>query len=130
MVLKESRNFILTNNESRLKKLNLYRHSYWRDLHVLSGCVCIDYNITIAIVHRETFLDNIHASHPSTPEIICMVTHSRWTNMNHELIVKSTDCKPCSAIGKNLISVIPAKQFQPQIPCAETNQEIQIDFGR
>ena len=49
--------------------------------------------------------------------------------MNRGLIVKSTECKPCTAIGKNLKSVIPAKQFQPHIPCAEPNQEIQIDFG-
>ena len=33
-VLKEVRNCILTNNESRLKAHNPYIHSYWRDLHV------------------------------------------------------------------------------------------------
>ena len=41
-VLKEVRDCILTNNESRLKALNPYIHSFWRDLHVRSGCVCID----------------------------------------------------------------------------------------
>ena len=35
----------------------------------------------------------------------------------------------CTVIGKNLKSVIPAKQFNPHIPCVEPNQEIQIDFG-
>ena len=34
-----------------------------------------------------------------------------------------------TVIGKNLISVIPAKQFTPHIPCVEPNQEIQTDFG-
>ena len=48
--------------------------------------------------------------------------------MNHELIVKATECKPCTVIGKNLKSVIPAKLVLPQIPCVEPNQEIQIDF--
>ena len=38
-VLKEVRDCILTNNETRLKELNPYKHSYWRDLHVRSGCV-------------------------------------------------------------------------------------------
>ena len=50
-------------------------------------------------------------------------------NMNRELIVKSTECKPCTAIGRNQKSVIPAKQFQPHIPCVEPNQENHIDFG-
>ena len=49
--------------------------------------------------------------------------------MNRELIVKATECKPCTTISKNLRSVIPAKQFRPHIPCVEPNQETQIDFG-
>ena len=49
--------------------------------------------------------------------------------MNRQLIVKTTECKPCTAIGKNLKSVIPAKQIPPHILCVEPNQEIQIDFG-
>ena len=49
--------------------------------------------------------------------------------MNRELIVKATECKPWTAIGENLKSVIPAKQFRPHIPCVEQNQEIQNDFG-
>ena len=48
--------------------------------------------------------------------------------MHRELIVKATECKPRTAIGKNLKSVIPAKQFNSHIPCVEPNQEIQIDF--
>ena len=32
-------------------------------------------------------------------------------------------------IGKNLKSFIPAKQFNPHIPCVEPNQEIQNDVG-
>ena len=49
--------------------------------------------------------------------------------MNRELIVGATVCKPCTAIVRNLKSVIPAKQFQPHIPYAELNKEKQIDFG-
>ena len=41
-VLKEIRDCVLTNNESLLKALNPYIHSHWRDLHVRSGCMCID----------------------------------------------------------------------------------------
>ena len=49
--------------------------------------------------------------------------------MHRELIVKATECKPCTAIGTNHKSVIPAKQFNPHIPCVEPNQKIQIDIG-
>ena len=37
--------------------------------------------------------------------------------MNRELIVKATECKTCTAIGKNPKSISLAKQFQPHIPC-------------
>ena len=129
VVLKEVRYCILTNNESRLKELNPHIHSYWRDLHVRSGCVCIDEKVAIPNVLQEAMIEDIHASHPGTGGIICMATHCWWPNMNRELIVKATECKTCTAIGKNLKSVIPAKQFRPHIPCVELNQEIQIDFG-
>ena len=49
--------------------------------------------------------------------------------MHRELIVKATECKPCTLISINFKSVIPAEKFQPHIPCIEPNQEIQIDFG-
>ena len=49
--------------------------------------------------------------------------------MHHELIVKATECKPCTVNGKTLKRVIPAKQFNSHTTCVEPNQEIQIDFG-
>ena len=128
-VLKEFRDCILTNNESRLKALNPYIHSYWRDLHVRSGCICIDEKVAIPNVLREALTDDIHASHPGTWGMICMTTHCWWPYMHCKLIVKANECKPCTAIGKNPKSVIPAKQFNPHIPCVEPNQEIKIDFG-
>ena len=94
-----------------------------------SGCVCIDEKVAIPNVLREALTDDIHAIHPGTWGKICMATHCWWPYMHRELIVKATECKPCTAIGKNLKSVIPAKQFTPHVPCVEPNQEIQIDFG-
>ena len=61
--------------------------------------------------------------------MICMATHCWWPYTHRELIVKATECKPCTVIGKNLKSVIPAKEFHPHIPCLEPYQEIQIDIG-
>ena len=126
-VLKEVRDCILTNNESRLKEINPYIHSYWRDLHVRSGCVCVDERVAIPNVLREALIDDVHSSHPGNWGMICMATHSWWPYMHRELIVESTECKPCTAIGKNLKSVIPAKQFTPHIPRVEPNQSIMGD---
>ena len=91
--------------------------------------MCVDERVAIPNVLREALIDDIHSSHPGTWGMICMATHSWWPYMHRELIVKSTECKPCTAIGKNLKSVIPAKHFTAHIPCVEPNQEIQIDFG-
>ena len=49
--------------------------------------------------------------------------------MNRDLLVKAIECKSCTAIGKNLKSVIPAKQFKAHTLCIVPNQEIQIDFA-
>ena len=61
--------------------------------------------------------------------MICMAKHCCWSYMHRQLIIKATECKPCTMIGKNLKPVIPAKQFNHHTPCFEPNQEIQIDFG-
>ena len=42
--------------------------------------------------------------------------------------LQSDGSKPCATVGKNLKSVIPAKQFLP-LPCVDLNQEKQIVFG-
>ena len=48
--------------------------------------------------------------------------------MNSDLLVRSVECKPCTAIGKILKAIVPAKQFQPLEPCIIPNQGIQLDF--
>ena len=44
-------------------------------------------------------------------------------------LVRAIECNTCTAIGKNLKSIIPAKQFQANKPCTDPYQEIQIDFA-
>ena len=113
-VLEEVRYCNLTNNEARLKESNPYIHSYWRDIHICVGCVCIHEKIAIPNVLREALIYNLNASRPVTWGMLCMATHW-WVNMNRELIAKSTKCKPCNVFGKNLKYVILDTQFRPQI---------------
>ena len=49
--------------------------------------------------------------------------------MNCDLLVRAIECKSCTAIGKNLKSIIPAKQYQAHRPCIVPNQEIQVDIA-
>ena len=65
-VLKEVRDCILTNNESRLIALNLYIYTYWRDLHVRSGGVCISEKVALPNILRKALNDDTHASHTGT----------------------------------------------------------------
>ena len=128
-VLKEVRDCIIRGDEERLKALNRYLHSYWRDLHVTGGCVCMDEKVAIPNALKDALIDDLHASHPCRWGMICMAQHCCWPYMNRDLLVKAIECKSCTAIGKNLKSVIPAKQFKAHTPCIVPNQEIQIDFA-
>ena len=118
----------MTNNEIT-KSVEPYIHSHWRDFHGWSEFLCIDEKVAIPNVLREALIEDIYSNPPGTWGMICMATHCWWPYMHRELIVKATECKLCTVIGKNLKSVIPAKQFRPHVPCVEPNQEIQTHFG-
>ena len=128
-VLKEVRDCIIRGDEERLKALNPYLHSYWRDLHVTGGCVCLDEKVALLNALKDAFIKDLHASHPGSWGMVCMAHHCWWPYMNRDLLVKAIECKPCTAIGKNLKSVIPAKQFKAHTPCIVPNQEKQIYFA-
>ena len=49
--------------------------------------------------------------------------------MKRDLLVRAIEFKPCTAIGKNLKSIIPKRQFQAQKSCIVPNQETQIGFA-
>ena len=128
-VLKEVRDCIIRGDEERLKALNTYLHSYWRDLHVTGGCVCMDEKVAIPNALKDALIEDLHASHPGSWGMVCMAQHCWWPYMNRDLLVKAIECKSCTAIGKNIKSVFPAKQFKAHTPCIVPNQETQIDFA-
>ena len=49
--------------------------------------------------------------------------------MHREILAKTSDCVPCTDIGKNLKPIIPKSKWFPHKACQEPNEEIQIDFG-
>ena len=128
-VFKEVRDCIIRSDEERLKSLNPYLNSYWRDLHVSSGCVYMDEKVAIPNALKDALFKDLHASHPGSWGMVCTAQHCWWPYMNRDLLVRAIECKSCTAIGKNLRSIIPATQFKAHKPCIVPNQEIQIDFA-
>ena len=109
-VLKEVRACILRSDEERLKQLNPYLHSYCRDIHVISGCVRMDEKVAIPNALKDALIKNLHASQPGCWEMVCMGQHCWWPYMNSDLLVRAIECKPCTAIGKNLQALLTMKK--------------------
>ena len=124
-ILKEIRDCIMTKNEDRCKQISPYIHSFWKDLHVKNGCVCID--DSIALPHA--IKDAIHATHPGTWGMTDMATHAWWPYMHRDIATKTAKFNPCVKIGENLKSIIPANKWAPLKLCKVPNEEIQIAFG-
>ena len=128
-ILKEIRDCILTKNEDRCKHISPYIHSFWKDLHVMNGCVCIDDKIALPHAIKDAYVDAIHATHSGTWGVTDMATHAWWPYMHRDIITKTAKCNPCVKIGKNLKSIIPANKWALLKLCKVPNEEIQFDFG-
>ena len=128
-VLKEVRDCFVRSDGARLKALNPYLRSCWRDLHVISGCVCMDEKVAIPNALKDALVEDLNASHPGSWGMVCMAQRCWWPYMNCDLLVQAIECKSRTAIGKKLKFGFPAKQFQAHKICIVQNQEIQIDFA-
>ena len=128
-VLKEVRDCILQNDPQRCKEVNPYIFSYWRDLHVRSGCVCIDERVAIPHSIQDAVLESLHLTHPGSWGMITLGEYAFWPYMQREILNKAAQCKPCTDIGRSLKPVVPASKWKPLQTCKEPNEEIEIDFG-
>ena len=97
-ILKEIRDCILTENEDRCKQISPYIHSFWKNLHVKNGCVCIDDRIALSHAIKDAYVDTIHATHPGTWGMTDMATHAWWPYMHRDIITKSAKCNPVSRL--------------------------------
>ena len=103
--------------------------SYWRDLHIRSGCVCIDEWVAIPHSVQDAVLESLHLTHPCSWGMMTLGQYAFWPYMHREILNKVAQCKPCTDIGKNPKPVVPASKWKPLQTCKEPNEEIQIDFG-
>ena len=128
-VLKEIRDCVLDDDEARCKEVSTYIHSYWKDIHVKSGCLCVDERVAIPNLIKDAELESIHMTHPGSWGMISLSQYAWWPYMHREILAKTSVCVPCTDIGENLKSVIPKSKWHPRKMCHEPNEENQIDFG-
>ena len=109
-VLKDVMVCILEDDEQRCKEVNLYLHSYWRELHVRSGCICLDERVAIPHSIQDAVLESLHLTHPGNWRMITLGQYAFWPYMHREILNKAAQYKPCTEIGKDPIPVISASK--------------------
>ena len=81
-IIKEIRDSVLTDIEDRCRQISPYIHSFWKDLHVKNGCVCIEDRIAIPNSIKDAYVEAIHATHPRSWGMTDMATHAWWPYMH------------------------------------------------
>ena len=128
-ILKEVRDCVIRNDADRLQEISPYLFSYWRDLSVKHGCVCLDERIAIPKSIKDAVLEDIHSTHPGSFAMLSLAQNISWPYIHGDKLAKASECNACTDIGKNLKSVIPHRKWTPLPKCSEPNDEIQLDFG-
>ena len=107
-VLKEIRDCVIQDDEARYTEVSLYVHSFWKDLHVKSGCLCVDERVAISNSIKEAVLESIHMTHPGSWGMISLSQYAWWPHMHREYLAKTSDCVPCTEIDAD---TAPADDF-------------------
>ena len=127
-ILKEVCECVLRDDPHRLKEISRYIFSYWRDLSVKHGCICLDERIAIPKAIKDAVLEDIHSTHPGSFAMLSLAQNVWWPYIHRDILAKASECKTCTEIGKNLKSVILHCKWSPLTKCIEPNDEIQIYF--
>ena len=128
-VLKEIRDCVMQDVEARCKEVSANIHSFQKDLHVKSGSLCVDERVAIPNSIKNDVIESIHMTHPGSWGMISLSQYAWWPYKHREILAKTSDCVPCTDIGKNLKPIIPKSKWHQHKLCQEHNEEIQIDFG-
>ena len=126
--LKEVRDCIVRNDPDRLREISPKNFSYWRNLSVKHGCICLDERIAIPKASKDAMLEDTLSAHPGSFAMLSIAHNIWWPCIRRDIMAKASECKVCTEIGKNLKSVIPHCKWSPLPKCVEPNEEIQINF--
>ena len=78
---------------------------------------------------KGAVLQDIHSTDPGSFAMLSLEQNIWWLYVHRDILAKTSDCKACTEIGKNLNPVIPHSKWSPLPKCIEPNDENQIDFG-
>ena len=128
-ILKEVRDCVLGKDEDRLKEISPYIYSYWRDLSVKHGCLCINERIEIPKAIKDTVLEDIPSTQPGSFAMRSLAQNIWCPYIQQDILAKASECKACTEIGKKVKPVILHSKWSPLTKCIELNDEIQFDIG-
>ena len=81
-VLKEIRDCVLQDDEARCKEVSPYIHSFWKDFHMRSGCLCVDERVAIPNSKKEAVVVSLHMTHPGSWGMISLSQYAWWPYMH------------------------------------------------
>ena len=104
--LKQVRDCVLRIDEDRLKEISPYIYSYWREMSVKHGCLCIDERMAIFKALKDAVLEDFHSTHPGSSAMLQLAQNIWWPYIHRGILDKASECKTCTELGKNLKPVI------------------------
>ena len=72
-----------------------------------SGCLCVDERVAIPISIKNAVIVSIQMAHPGSWGMVSLSQYAWWPYMHRENLAKTSDCVPCTDIGKNLKTCYP-----------------------
>ena len=128
-ILNEVWDCVIWNDEDRLKEISPYICSYWRNMSVKHGCLCLHERIAILKAIKDAVLEDIHSRHPNNFAILFLAQNFWWRYIHQDILAKARECKACTEFCKNLKPVIPHSKWSPLPKCIYSNDEIKIEIG-
>ena len=116
-ILKKVRDCVIRNNAERLQEISPYLFSYWRDLSVKHGCVCLDERIAIPKSIKDAVLEDIHSTHPGSFAMLSLAQNIWWPYIHRDILPKASECKACTEIDED---TIPGRSYLTQEQWADT----------
>ena len=89
-ILKEVRDCVIRNDPGRLQEISPYLFSYWRDLSVKHGCVCLDKRIAIPKAIKDAVLEDIHSTHPGSFAMLSLSQNIWWPYIHRDILAKTS----------------------------------------
>ena len=101
-ILKEVRDCVIRDDPDRLREISPYLFSYWRDLSVKHGCVCLDERIAIQKSIKDAVLEDIHSTHPGSFAMLSLAENIWWPYIPEIYWQKPVSAKPARKLVRAL----------------------------